>query len=949
MSKKLIYLISFVLLLGLVGSASADLIAHWKFNNDGADSIGTADCSLLNGATYSTDSKEGSGSLSLDGIDDYAIPGAGPVLIDPFSEETVALWFKADSTSGTHVLYNEGGATNGLTIRINADTLQAAICIGFDQTTVSTSFDSMEWTHATMTFDNALLRLYVNGAKQASATARFGSVPRHTNGSGIGARNSDDAFGGESTGDYFAGLIDDVQMYDNAFSAAEIADLLAGRPRGRAPDPADGAMHAGTWVNLSWTPGAYAVSHDVYLGDNFDDVNDGTGETFRGTQATTDFVVGFPGRPYQEGLAPGVTYYWRIDEVNDLDPDSPWKGSVWSFATPPATAYDSDPPDGARFVDADLTLSWTPGAKAKLHHVYLGDSAADVNDGVGGTYKGPVAGPTYTPGALELDKTYYWRVDEFDGLGTHKGDLWRFRTLPEITITDPNLLGWWKFDRGFGATALDWSSHGNPGTLEGDPRWVAGYDGDALELDGDDWVSIDGYKGVLGGGAFSITAWIRAATNGEIIGWGQPTNGQRVEFRTANLRLRFENGGGDRNVQGYTEVLDFQWHHVAVTVKENATVSYPDVIIYLDGENDTISTTSDEPFNVIANYDVTIGQRYNRSVARFFAGVIDDVRIYDRVLTAEEIKQTMRGDPTLAWDPKPTNGSTLNINDALPLSWSPGDNAAGHDVYLGTDRTAVADADTSTTGIYRGRQNVTSYTAPEGVEWGQSYYWRVDEYNTDATISTGRVWSFTIADFILVDDFEDYDTGDNQIWHAWKDGLGYGTPPPAPAPYSAGNGTGSAVGDDTTASYTEETIVHGGGKAIPYSYDNNKQGYFNYSEATLTLSYPRNWTEQGVGVLSLWFYGDPANAPEPMYVALANSTGQTAVVYHPDTNAALINTWTQWYIDLTDFSNQGVVLTNVNTISIGLGDRNSPQPGGSGKMYFDDIQLYRPAPEPEAP
>jgi hypothetical protein len=64
-------------------------------------------------------------------------------------------------------------------------------------------------------------------------------------------------------------------------------------------------------------------------------------------------------------------------------------------------------------------------------------------------------------------------------------------------------------------------------------------------------------------------------------------------------------------------------------------------------------------------------------------------------------------------------------------------------------------------------------------------------------------------------------------------------------------------------------------------------------------------------------------------------------VYHPDTNAAVINTWTEWNIPLTDFSNQGVVLTGVDTISIGFGNRNNPQPGGSGTMYFDDIRLYR--------
>jgi len=139
-------------------------LAHWKFNNDGTDSIGAADCTLQNGASYSTDSKEGSHSLSLDGIDDYAIPTASGVMYDPFREETVAIWFKAASTSGTHVLFNEGGWTNGLTIRINAGTLQAAVRIGTNQATASTSFASTEWTHVAVTFDNGSLRLYVNAA-----------------------------------------------------------------------------------------------------------------------------------------------------------------------------------------------------------------------------------------------------------------------------------------------------------------------------------------------------------------------------------------------------------------------------------------------------------------------------------------------------------------------------------------------------------------------------------------------------------------------------------------------------------------------------------------------------------------------------------------------------------------------------------------------------------------
>jgi hypothetical protein len=189
-----------------------------------------------------------------------------------------------------------------------------------------------------------------------------------------------------------------------------------------------------------------------------------------------------------------------------------------------------------------------------------------------------------------------------------------------------------------------------------------------------------------------------------------------------------------------------------------------------------------------------------------------------------------------------------------------------------------------------------------------------------------------------VDDFEDYDAGENQIWYAWKDGLGYGMP--GTDPYYAGNGSGSAVGDENTPSYTEETIVHEGSQAMPLFYDNNKQGFFKYSEAELTLTYPRDWTENGVNRLTIWFRGDSANAAETLYVALNGS----AVVTNDNPDAALLTAWTDWNIDLQKFADQGVSLTNVNTIALGLGDKKNPVAGGSGTMYFDDIRLYPPEP-----
>ena len=117
---------------------------------------------------------------------------------------------------------------------------------------------------------------------------------------------------------------------------------------------------------------------------------------------------------------------------------------------------------------------------------------------------------------------------------------------------------------------------------------------------------------------------------------------------------------------------------------------------------------------------------------------------------------------------------------------------------------------------------------------------------------------------------------------------------------------------------------------------------FKYSEATMTLVSGRDWTRRGVGVLTLRFYGDSSNAAERMYVALNGS----AVVYHDNPNAAQIATWTEWRIDLQAFADQGVNLANINTVGIGLGDKNNPQAGGSGVVYFDDIRLYPPPPEP---
>ena len=920
MSKKLIYLILFMLVLSVAGNASAEIVVHWTFDEGSGttvvDRTGNGYDGTFVGTIKWADGYHGGG---------VHFTAEGQIVLYSFDAPvewpagTVAVWVKADTVgqgnwNGVFSSY----VPNSAGFQMDTDDGDPGN-YRFQPGGIVFGAVTTEWVHLAVAWDGTSANTYYNGSLANSGTVTATNTTFNQFAMGIN-RNAANTL---------MGIFDDLRIYDHALMEDEIQEMMlsqgfGGLPLARRPSPEDGAMYEQTWVSLSWTPGDWAVSHDLYIGENFDDVNAGAESTFQGNQAGADLIVGFPGFAYPDGLVPGTTYYWRVDEVNDTEPNSPWKGAVWSFWIPPRTAYNPEPADGVKFVVPDVELSWMAGFGAKLHHVYFGDNFDDVNNAVVGL---PQAEVTYTPGTLEFDKVYYWRADEFDGVATYKGDVWSFKTLPVIPITDPSLVGWWTLDEGMGTIVVDWSGHNNHGTLRGDPQWVSGYNGIALELDGsDDYVDFGNPPDLSAGmSARSMCGW--GKTNTVAGGWrwiaayGLAATSQAM-FIGINGDDLFGGGYGDDIQQNdFWEVG--VWHHICLTYDGTVAKLYADGIEVASGAKN---------WDLVLNR-AHIGRQVNNA-AEFWDGLVDDVRIYNKVLTQEEIQLAMRGAPLLAWGPKPTPGSTLYIRDATPLSWSPGDNASQHDIYFGTDRDAVSDTDASdTTGIYRGRQGVTIYTPPD-VEWGGGpYYWRIDEYNTDATISKGNVWNFTITDFILIDDFEDYnDYPPDEIFSTWIDGYGIAT-----------NGSTAGYPDpnfDQGEHYVETTIVHGGGQSMPLFYENN----FKYSEVTMTLVSARDWTEEGVGVLSLWFNGDATNAAERMYVALNGS----AVVYHGNPDAALIEEWTEWTIDLQEFAAQGVNLANVNTISIGFGDKNNLQAGGSGVVFFDDIRLYRPAPpEPE--
>ena len=92
---------------------------------------------------------------------------------------------------------------------------------------------------------------------------------------------------------------------------------------------------------------------------------------------------------------------------------------------------------------------------------------------------------------------------------------------------------------------------------------------------------------------------------------------------------------------------------------------------------------------------------------------------------------------------------------------------------------------------------------------------------------------------------------------------------------------------------------------------------------------------KSVDTLTIWFRGASGNAAETLYVTLNGSARVDCDI--PD--AATTTRWTPWNIPLQAFADQGVNLSNVNSITLGLASVT----GGTGTMYFDDIRLYPPA------
>ena len=396
MSKKLIYLTCFTLVLSMAGHAWAELILHWKFDEDSGtvayDSSGHGRDGVFEGNPRWVAGKIG-GALEFSGGGERVVDEDAEDYLNSLDDVTISVWIKSNEINsdrgfiigeepdfGDHLMtmrYDAEGITGG-----GRNLLKMAVVAPNDEQQLesSSNLQTTEWQHVALVWSrNEQLKFYVNGEFDKPMA---NGAPRDVSTSNVTMLIVGQ--GGKDVGGSWNGLVDDVRIYDEALTAEQIQGVMLGEgyPYAMDPKPADGDMHAYTWVNLSWRAGDFAVSHDVYFGDNFDDVYDGTGTTFQGNQTETVFNVGLPGGPYPDGLVLDTTYYWRIDEV-EADGTMIHKGNVWRFTCSASAALpvgwmsqdigttggSADESSGTWTVSGDGADIW--GGSDTFHYAYV--------------------------------------------------------------------------------------------------------------------------------------------------------------------------------------------------------------------------------------------------------------------------------------------------------------------------------------------------------------------------------------------------------------------------------------------------------------------------------------------------------------------------------------------------------------------------------------------------
>ncbi len=431
---------------------------------------------------------------------------------------------------------------------------------------------------------------------------------------------------------------------------------------------------------------------------------------------------------------------------------------------------------------------------------------------------------------------------------------------------------------------------------------------------GDSTLIIKGNGKITGGNALNVGA--RPSTNADgtlLMTGGEATFANVYAANGGGAIIDIGNPGGVFNITGNLNMTwDASNHRDAtVTIHEGGVLNIGGTVGIGDGGGE--KTINIAGGTIVFDGDKTddVEDLIQSSILIAEGGRAEVLYDYDTTTTGKTTVTSSVVDLNIAWDVGP-----VGFVDKLQfwITWNPGDNAQEtdeHYVYFSDDQELVENGDPSVLTI----RDTPNLWTPR-LEYGQTYYLRIDQVNTSHPDSpwAGPVYQIQTIGYLPIDDMESYNTGLNLISSSWTE-------------------AGGATLDLDTAIFLAD-------QSMKLEYDNTATGY---SEAELALDSHVDFTADSLKSLSISFWGDSLNDVDDMYAAIWDpNSGNTAIVYfNGDSSELADEVWHQWDIDNADLAVQGVYMYDISNIAIGFGQRGSSTPTGkTGTVYIDNIFVY---------
>jgi hypothetical protein len=946
--------------------ADPSLIGWWKLDEGSGmtafDSSGNGNHGALQGSA--TLGAEGilRGAVLLDGDGDYIDCGSSDVF-NIRNAVTLAAWVWADPDFGypdwSGIIMRGGPNIDTFALYYNGPNKQ----LGFKTTGAPTEWTASaasgaaalfdrEWHHVAATYDGQTKTIYLDTAVVTTAGAS-GQIETSSTGRLLLGAGRDLAVPTH----LLVGRLDDARIYSRALSVAELAVVMEGtyEPIAENPSPKDGATDIARDTPLSWTPGEFARTHDVYLGTVFDDVNEASRANPMGvlvSQSQDANTYDPPGL-----LDIGRTYYWRVDEVNGAPDFAIYKGDTWAFTTEPL-GY---PIQG---VIATTNAPFTEGSEPENT---VNGSGLDEND-LHSVAAGDMWLGTPAPGET------VWIQYEFD----------RVYKLHELWVWNYNIQFEPVLGFGFKQVLVEYSTDGTDWTSFGEVEFArapatAGYaHNTAVDLAGVAarfvrLTPVSGW-GMMGQYGLSEVRFFYIPVQAR-----QPQPADGATDVNPNVALSWRAG---REAASHDLYFGSDEAAVAEGIATIGTVGQP---TYDPGPlsfGTTYYWRVDE-VNEAATPAVWAGPMWSFSTQEYV--VIDDFENYtDNLDAGEGIFQTWID----GWENG--TGSVVGHLDApfaertvvhggkqsMPLAY---DNQASP-WYSETSRTFDTAQDWTTNGadtlVLYVRGSAPAFFETSAGEiimsavgtdiWNNSdqfrYAYKSLSGNGSVTVrvdSLARSNEWAKAGVMIRETLE----GGSQ--HAFvaitpDHGVSFQRRPVAGqasantdasgivTPYwlkltrtgnvfAAQTSADGATWADIVVSPALEITMAGNvyiGLAVT-SHDAAISTVAQFSNISTTGTVSGQWQTAGIGATQ-----PEGNTPQPLYAAVEDADGSIAVAANPDTAATARPDWQQWRIPFSAFG--GVNLSRVETMMIGVGDRNSPAAGGTGLIYVDDIQYGHP-------